>query len=98
MLISERREKTLTHGGKSLCPAVLHQRLPPLAGSPTSSKHDKYRKIMEKKISIPVEELCRGLPSEFSNYLNYVKSLRFEDRPDYGYLRRMLKELLITKN
>eukprot|EP00359_Climacostomum_virens_P003309 CAMPEP_0204904032 /NCGR_PEP_ID=MMETSP1397-20131031/4630_1 /ASSEMBLY_ACC=CAM_ASM_000891 /TAXON_ID=49980 /ORGANISM="Climacostomum Climacostomum virens, Strain Stock W-24" /LENGTH=140 /DNA_ID=CAMNT_0052072763 /DNA_START=297 /DNA_END=718 /DNA_ORIENTATION=+ len=31
----------------------------PWQGLQASSKHDKYRKIMEKKISTPVEELCR---------------------------------------
>lgn len=70
----------------------------PWQGLQASSKHDKYRRIMEKKVSTPVEELCRGLPAEFGNYLTYVKSLRFEDRPDYGFLRRMLKELLIAEN
>jgi len=30
---------------------------------------------------------------EFSTYLNYCRSLRFEDKPDYVYLRKMFKEL-----
>ncbi|CDW71069.1 casein kinase [Stylonychia lemnae] len=32
---------------------------------------------------------------EFSSYLNYCRSLRFEDRPDYSHLRKMFKELLV---
>ena len=28
-----------------------------------------------------------------ATYLNYCRSLRFEDRPDYAYLRRLLKDL-----
>lgn len=70
----------------------------PWQGLQATTKHDKYRRIMEKKISTSVDELCQGLPTEFNNYLAYVKSLRFEDRPDYNYLRRILKELLITEN
>jgi casein kinase 1 len=70
----------------------------PWQGLQGSSKHGKYRRIMEKKISTSAEELCRGQPGEFVSYLNYVKSLRFEDRPDYGYLRRILKELLVAEN
>lgn len=35
---------------------------------------------------------CLG---EFSSYLNYCRSLRFEDRPDYSHLRKMFKELLV---
>ena len=32
-------------------------------------------------------------PAEFSNYLNYCRSLRFDDKPDYGYLRRLFRDL-----
>lgn len=34
---------------------------------------------------------------EFSTYLNYCRSLRFEDKPDYGYLRKMFKELFFRE-
>lgn len=30
---------------------------------------------------------------EFATYLNYCRSLRFEDRPDYTYLKRLFKDL-----
>lgn len=33
---------------------------------------------MEKKMMIPAEALTKALPIEFSNFLNYVKTLRFE--------------------
>jgi serine/threonine protein kinase len=55
---------------------------------------DKYAKIMEKKLQIPTEILCFGLPYEMTFYLNYCKSLRFEDRPDYDYLRGLFVKLL----
>jgi hypothetical protein len=48
---------------------------------------------METKMSTPVEALCKGYPSEFVTYLNYCRALRFEDKPDYNYLRRLFKEL-----
>lgn len=35
----------------------------------------------------------RLLAVEFITYLNYCRSLRFEDRPDYSYLRRLFKDL-----
>jgi casein kinase 1 len=53
---------------------------------------------MEKKMSTPIEVLCKGYPSEFVTYLNYCRSLRFEDRPDYAYLRRFLKDLFFREN
>jgi calcium-dependent protein kinase len=57
---------------------------------------DKYNKIMEKKLQIPTEILCYGLPDELAYYLNYCKSLRFEDRPDYDYLRGLFVKLLYS--
>ena len=55
---------------------------------------DKYIRIMEKKLQIPTEILCYGLPDEMVAYLNYCKSLRFEDRPDYDYLRGLFITML----
>lgn len=49
-------------------------------------------------MSTPIEVLCKGYPSEFVTYLNYCRSLRFEDRPDYAYLRRFLKDLFFREN
>mmetsp|Transcript_3530 Transcript_3530/g.5874 ORF Transcript_3530/g.5874 Transcript_3530/m.5874 type:complete len:129 (-) Transcript_3530:10-396(-) len=69
----------------------------PWQGLKAQSKNDKYRQIMEKKVSVPAEVLCRQFPSEFVTYLNYCRSLRFEDRPDYGYLRRLLKDLFFRE-
>lgn len=48
---------------------------------------------MEKKMMIPSEALTKGLPIEFSNFLNYVKTLRFEEKPDYQYLKNELREM-----
>ena len=35
--------------------------------------------------------------AEFATYLNYVRSLRFDDKPDYAYLRRIMRELFYRK-
>jgi hypothetical protein len=43
-------------------------------------------------MSIPIEAQCKGLPLEVSTYFNYCRSLRFDDRPDYNFLRRTLRE------
>ncbi len=60
-----------------------------------TNKKEKYEKIMEKKLATPIETLCKGLPQEFTTYLNYCKNLRFEDKPDYNYLKLLLKELFV---
>ena len=48
--------------------------------------------IKEKKESLSGEELCGGLlPDEFATYINYTRSLAFEDRPNYAYLRKLFR-------
>ena len=34
------------------------------------------------------------MPEEFSVYLNYCRNLKFEEKPDYGYLRKLFKDLM----
>lgn len=53
-----------------------------------NNKQDKCKKIMEKKMQTPVDTLCKGLPPEFNQYMNYCRNLKFEERPDYQYLRQ----------
>lgn len=44
---------------------------------------------MNKKVNTPLDELCSDLPSIFEDYLNYCRGLRFNDAPDYRYLRHL---------
>eukprot|EP01002_Notosolenus_urceolatus_P005395 NODE_2435_length_1118_cov_55.931712_g2021_i0.p1 GENE.NODE_2435_length_1118_cov_55.931712_g2021_i0~~NODE_2435_length_1118_cov_55.931712_g2021_i0.p1 ORF type:complete len:324 (+),score=78.14 NODE_2435_length_1118_cov_55.931712_g2021_i0:86-1057(+) len=67
----------------------------PWQGLRAQTKKQKYDRISEKKMATPVEVLCKGYPSEFSHYLNYVRSLRFEDKPDYQYLRKLFRDLFL---
>lgn len=48
-------------------------------------------------MTTPVEVLCRGFPNEFATYLNYTRSLRFDDKPDYPYLRKLFRDLFIRE-
>ncbi|XP_059475537.1 casein kinase I-like [Neocloeon triangulifer] len=65
----------------------------PWQGLKAATKRQKYERISEKKMGTPIEELCRGYPAEFATYLYYCRSLRFEERPDYNYLRQMFRSL-----
>ena len=67
----------------------------PWQGLKANGKKEKYELIMEKKISTPIEELCRGLPNEFVVYLKYVRRLRFEETPDYTRIRQLFRDLFI---
>ena len=63
----------------------------PWQGLKAATKKQKYEKISEKKMSTPVEVLCKGFPAEFAMYLNYCRGLRFEEAPDYMYLRQLFR-------
>ncbi|RKP20695.1 kinase-like protein [Rozella allomycis CSF55] len=66
----------------------------PWQGLRAATKKQKYDKIQDKKLSTPIEVLCRGLPMEFQSYLNYVRALRFDDKPDYAHLKKLFSDLM----
>mmetsp|Transcript_8951 Transcript_8951/g.19136 ORF Transcript_8951/g.19136 Transcript_8951/m.19136 type:complete len:364 (+) Transcript_8951:227-1318(+) len=65
----------------------------PWQGLQAATKKQKYEKISDKKMKTPFEVLCKGFPQEFVTYFQYVRSLRFDEKPDYAYLRRMFRDL-----
>mmetsp|Transcript_12669 Transcript_12669/g.23748 ORF Transcript_12669/g.23748 Transcript_12669/m.23748 type:complete len:429 (-) Transcript_12669:460-1746(-) len=69
----------------------------PWQGLKAITKKQKYERIMDRKMSTSTEQLCKGYPTEFRSYFEYCRSLRFEDRPDYAYLKRLFKELFYRK-
>lgn len=69
----------------------------PWQGLKAGTKKQKYEKISDKKISTSIEALCRGYPSEFASYFHYCRSLRFDDKPDYAYLKRIFRDLFIRE-
>ena len=34
---------------------------------------------------------------EFASYFHYCRSLRFDDKPDYAYLKRLFRDLFIRE-
>ncbi|OIW08991.1 hypothetical protein TanjilG_05967 [Lupinus angustifolius] len=69
----------------------------PWQGLKAGNKKQKYEKISEKKVSTSIESLCHGYPSEFASYFHYCRSLRFDDKPDYAYLKRLFRDLFIRE-
>ncbi|KAJ6897665.1 hypothetical protein NC652_024461 [Populus alba x Populus x berolinensis] len=69
----------------------------PWQGLKAGTKKQKYDRISEKKMLTPIEVLCKNYPSEFTSYFHYCRSLRFEDKPDYSYLKRLFRDLFIRE-
>jgi casein kinase I family protein HRR25 len=60
-------------------------------------KGDRDRADVVAEMTTPTEVLCRGFPNEFAIYLNYCRSLRFDDKPDYSYLRKLFRDLFVRE-
>ncbi|KAL7599523.1 hypothetical protein Lser_V15G22025 [Lactuca serriola] len=65
----------------------------PWQGLKGATKKQKYDKICEKKVSTPIEVLCKNHHVEFASYFQYCRSLTFDQRPDYGFLKRLFRDL-----
>lgn len=52
--------------------------------------HGGSREVGWQTIAISCSLLS---PAEFSTYLNFCRSLRFDDKPDYSYLRQLFRNL-----
>lgn len=78
----------------------------PWQGIRANTREKKYAKISDKKQRTSIRSLCKGFPSnsyfllfaycilgEFAKYLTYVRSLRFEDEPDYNYCKLLFRDL-----
>ncbi|KAK4757749.1 hypothetical protein SAY87_019050 [Trapa incisa] len=67
----------------------------PWQGLKAGNKKQRYERICEKKVSTTIEALCRGYPSEFASYFHYCRSLRFDHKPDYAYLKGLFRGLFM---
>ncbi|KAH9072197.1 kinase-like domain-containing protein, partial [Lactarius deliciosus] len=46
--------------------------------------------VLQKKMSVTAEELCKSLPAPFCKFVDYVHSLGFDEKPDYPHLHSIL--------
>ena len=58
----------------------------------------KYVEMLLLKKYLSYEVLCKGLPNEFIDYIKYCRKLKFEQDPDYEYLRNLFKSILSRNN
>nr|GAT52554.1 predicted protein [Mycena chlorophos] len=62
-----------------------------------ATNQQKYDRIMEKKIATSTQVLAGDFPDEFGIYLAYTRGLRFEDEPNYGFLRKLFRDLYVRE-
>ena len=53
----------------------------------------EYQVAEIKKLTASVTDIARGCPKEVHEMLRYVRSLRYEDEPDYVYMASLLSQM-----
>ena len=59
-----------------------------------ATKSARANQIYQVKKTIPIDELCSGLPREFYLYMRYCRKLQYEERPNYELLVKLFLSLL----
>ena len=57
-----------------------------------------YTKLLYLKDTDGCGKLLKNLPDEFVEYIKYTKALKFEQQPDYSYLRFLFNKYLFNKS
>ena len=57
-----------------------------------------YIKTYAMKKYMPIKRLCKGCPKELENFFKHVRSLKFQEEPNYDYLRKIFKIILKNNN
>ena len=69
----------------------------PWQGLKIKSKEDRYKKILDKKKETTSEELCKGFPDEFREYLEYSRNLEYTEEPKYDKYKDQFYNLVCNK-
>ena len=68
----------------------------PWGGINGKTKQEMYDRILAKKVSVSINELCNGLPKQFCDYIKYCRELAYDANPDYEYLKKLFLYVLQT--
>jgi len=61
-------------------------------------ERNKRRQVIgEMKKNTSVSEITSGLPAEFATFLNNVRNLQFQEKPDYKMLRGLFKKCYVDQ-
>ena len=62
------------------------------------SRQERFNRINYLKKNISYKILCKNLPQELYNFGTYIKRLKFEEDPDYNFLRNCFYSILKNIN
>ena len=70
----------------------------PWQGMVNSNPKKRYDRIKKLKLDLKLTDLCAGLPKETIKFIQYARDMKFEDKPNYNYLRSLLKRMATKMN
>ena len=65
----------------------------PWMGIKAKNNKERFKKIMDVKIKTKLEIICDGLPKEFAIIVQYSRDLRFDEKPNYQALKKLLRKV-----
>lgn len=63
-----------------------------------SDKKKRYKKIYKEKMKYTPEELCNNMPREYTIFLNYIRTMDFQEKPPYSSFIKMFTKLYHKNN
>jgi casein kinase I homolog HRR25 len=66
----------------------------PWYGNAKGSKTRSLKFTQNAKADSRINLLCKSLPKEFAIFIDYTRALRYNETPDYKYLRSLFSNLL----
>ncbi|KAK5654442.1 hypothetical protein OQA88_7353 [Cercophora sp. LCS_1] len=63
----------------------------PWQGLKAPTDKERHKLLQEKKSSLSGKDVCGDLPGEFATYIDYARSLSFDDKPNYSHLRDLFR-------
>ena len=89
-------QATDVHTGNQVAIKLEHVRTEPSVLKGEAEIHkEREQLILDKKRRIAVKDLCKGLPKAFAAYFNHIRSLGFDDTPNYAHLRKSFRNFYL---
>ena len=72
----------------------LHKGSLPWSEIKSSNIYQSWDKVETIRNIVSNDYICRGMPQEMNIYMNYINNLKYDECPNYEYLRQLFLNIL----